>query len=152
MPCTIPTSSLIARTDAIAVEGFDARDRPRRAYVEAGADMVFVEAPTTEEQIAEIARRVPGWKLINMFQGGKTPLLPTRRLARTRLPARHHPQRPPARRHRGDEAGAALHRRRRQHGGHGREHGDLQGAGRGDRHRRLSGIGPPLRGVTGSAK
>jgi 2-methylisocitrate lyase-like PEP mutase family enzyme len=51
------------------------------AYVEAGADMVFVEAPTTEEQIAEIARRVPGWKLINMFQGGKTPLLPTRRLA-----------------------------------------------------------------------
>jgi len=72
---------LIARTDAIAVEGFEAAIERGAAYVEAGADMVFVEAPTTEEQIADIARRVPGWKLINMFEGGKTPLLPTRRLA-----------------------------------------------------------------------
>jgi 2-methylisocitrate lyase-like PEP mutase family enzyme len=76
-----PDFVLIARTDAIAVEGFEAAIDRASAYVEAGADMVFVEAPTTEEQIAEIARRVPGWKLINMFQGGKTPLLPTRRLA-----------------------------------------------------------------------
>jgi 2-methylisocitrate lyase-like PEP mutase family enzyme len=76
-----PDFVLIARTDAIAVEGFEAAIERAAAYVEAGADMVFVEAPTTEEQIAEIARRVPGWKLINMFQGGKTPLLPTRRLA-----------------------------------------------------------------------
>jgi 2-methylisocitrate lyase-like PEP mutase family enzyme len=76
-----PDFMLIARTDAIAVEGFEAAIERAAAYVEAGADMVFVEAPTTEEQIAEIARRVPGWKLINMFQGGKTPLLPTRRLA-----------------------------------------------------------------------
>jgi 2-methylisocitrate lyase-like PEP mutase family enzyme len=76
-----PDFVLIARTDAIAVEGFEAAIDRAAAYVEAGADMVFVEAPTTEEQIAEIARRVPGWKLINIFQGGKTPLLPTRRLA-----------------------------------------------------------------------
>ena len=76
-----PDFVLIARTDAIAVEGFEAAIERAAAYVEAGADMVFVEAPTTEEQIAEIAQRVPGWKLINMFQGGKTPLLPTRRLA-----------------------------------------------------------------------
>jgi 2-methylisocitrate lyase-like PEP mutase family enzyme len=76
-----PDFVLIARTDAIAVEGFEAAIDRASAYVEAGADMVFVEAPTTEEQIAEIVRRVPGWKLINMFQGGKTPLLPTRRLA-----------------------------------------------------------------------
>src|SRR4051812_18296613 len=76
-----PDFVLIARTDAIAVEGFEAAIDRAAAYVEAGADMVFVEAPTTEEQIAEIALRVPGWKLINMFQGGKTPLLPTRRLA-----------------------------------------------------------------------
>jgi 2-methylisocitrate lyase-like PEP mutase family enzyme len=76
-----PDFVLIARTDAIAVEGFEAAIDRAAAYVGAGADMVFVEAPTTEEQIAEIARRVPGWKLINMFQGGKTPLLPTRRLA-----------------------------------------------------------------------
>jgi len=39
-----------------------------------------VEAPTSEEQIAEIARRVPGFELINMFHGGKTPLVPAARL------------------------------------------------------------------------
>ena len=71
---------LIARTDAIAVEGFAAALDRGAAYAEAGADMIFVEAPTTETEIAEIARRVPGWKLINMFQGGKTPLLPVSRL------------------------------------------------------------------------
>jgi len=71
---------IIARTDAIAVEGFEAALERARAYAEAGAEMLFVEAPTTEPQIAEIARRVPGWKLINMFEGGKTPLLSTARL------------------------------------------------------------------------
>jgi 2-methylisocitrate lyase-like PEP mutase family enzyme len=71
---------VIARTDAIAVEGFDAALDRAAAYSEAGADVVFVEAPTTEEEIAAVARRFPGWKLINMFQGGKTPLLPVARL------------------------------------------------------------------------
>jgi 2-methylisocitrate lyase-like PEP mutase family enzyme len=75
-----PDFMVIARTDAIAVEGFDkALDRAAR-YLEAGADMIFVEAPTTEEEIAAIARRLPGYKLINMFHGGKTPLLPAARL------------------------------------------------------------------------
>src|SRR5262249_24686886 len=68
-----PDFILIARTDAIAVEGFGAAMDRASAYVEAGADMVFVEAPTTENEIAEITPRLPGWKLINMFQGGKTP-------------------------------------------------------------------------------
>jgi 2-methylisocitrate lyase-like PEP mutase family enzyme len=40
----------------------------------------FVEAPTSETEIAEIAKLLPGWKLINMFEGGKTPLLPAARL------------------------------------------------------------------------
>jgi 2-methylisocitrate lyase-like PEP mutase family enzyme len=71
---------VIARTDAIAVEGFAAALDRAAAYSEAGADVVFVEAPTTEEEIAAVARRFPGWKLINMFQGGKTPLLPVARL------------------------------------------------------------------------
>jgi 2-methylisocitrate lyase-like PEP mutase family enzyme len=71
---------VIARTDAIAVEGFAAALDRAAAYGEAGADVIFVEAPTTEEEIAEVARRFPGWKLINMFQGGKTPLLPVSRL------------------------------------------------------------------------
>ena len=75
-----PDFVVIARTDAIAVEGFVAAIDRASAYVEAGADMIFVEAPTSELEIAEIAKRLPGWKLINMFEGGKTPLLPASRL------------------------------------------------------------------------
>jgi 2-methylisocitrate lyase-like PEP mutase family enzyme len=71
---------IIARTDAIAVEGFAAALDRAGAYGEAGADVIFVEAPTSEEQIAAVAKRFLGWKLINMFQGGKTPLLPVARL------------------------------------------------------------------------
>jgi len=71
---------IIARTDAIAVEGFTAALDRAAAYGEAGADVIFVEAPTNEEEIAAVAQRFPGWKLINMFHGGKTPLLPVARL------------------------------------------------------------------------
>ncbi|KEI71725.1 isocitrate lyase/PEP mutase family protein [Endozoicomonas elysicola] len=69
--------TVIARTDAIAVSGFDDAIDRARAYVDAGADMLFVEAPQTIEQIEEIARQAPGPKLINMFYSGKTPLVPT---------------------------------------------------------------------------
>ena len=75
-----PDFILIARTDAIAVEGFSAAIDRASAYLEAGANMAFVEAPTSEAEIAEIARRLPGMKLINMFEGGKTPLIPAPRL------------------------------------------------------------------------
>jgi len=75
-----PDFVVIARTDAVAVEGFAAAIDRAAAYVEAGADVSFVEAPTSEAEIAEIAKRLPGWKLINMFEGGKTPLLPVPRL------------------------------------------------------------------------
>jgi len=75
-----PDFVLIARTDAIAVEGFAAALDRAAAYSEAGADMIFVEAPTSEQQIADIAKRLPGYKLINMFHGGKTPLLPADKL------------------------------------------------------------------------
>lgn len=71
---------VIARTDAIAVEGFDAAIDRCFAYKDAGADVVFLDAPTSEAQVEEIARRLPGWKLINMFEGGKTPLMPVARL------------------------------------------------------------------------
>ena len=71
---------VIARTDAVAVEGFDAAvDRALR-YGEAGADILFVEAPETEEQIAAIATRIEAPKLINMFSGGKTPVVATEKL------------------------------------------------------------------------
>jgi 2-methylisocitrate lyase-like PEP mutase family enzyme len=71
-----PDLILIARTDARAVEGFDAALERARAYAEAGADMIFVEAPQTEDEIAAIADALDVPLVINMFQGGKTPLLP----------------------------------------------------------------------------
>jgi len=71
---------LIARTDAIAVEGLDAAIERALAYAAAGADVVFVEAPTSQAQMESIARRVKAPKLLNMFEGGKTPLVPLDRL------------------------------------------------------------------------
>ncbi len=71
---------LIARTDALAVEGVDRAIERGHAYAEAGADVIFVEAPTTEAEIEAIARRLAHPLLINMFQGGKTPLVPLARL------------------------------------------------------------------------
>ena len=71
---------LIARTDAIAVEGLEAAIERAHAYAEAGADVIFVEAPVSEAQIETIARRVPFPRLLNMFEGGKTPLVPLARL------------------------------------------------------------------------
>ncbi|MGN6571493.1 MAG: isocitrate lyase/PEP mutase family protein [Pseudolabrys sp.] len=72
---------IVARTDAIAVNGFeDAIDRAN-AYIEAGADMTFVEAPRTPEQIAAIPKlKVP--QLINIVAGGLTPMLPRADLER----------------------------------------------------------------------
>lgn len=67
---------IIARTDAIAVEGFDAAMDRAEAYVAAGADVLFIEAPRSGEQLARIAQtfkgRVP--LLANMVEGGHTPI------------------------------------------------------------------------------
>lgn len=75
-----PDFVVIARTDAIATEGFDAAIERSHAYLEAGADVIFVEAPETVEQIEQIAQRIKQPKLINMFYSGKTPLVPKQRL------------------------------------------------------------------------
>jgi 2-methylisocitrate lyase-like PEP mutase family enzyme len=75
-----PDFIIIARTDAIAAEGFASAIQRAQAYVHAGADVIFVEAPETLEQIEEIAARIPQPKLINMFAGGKTPFLPAEKL------------------------------------------------------------------------
>lgn len=71
-----PDLLIIARTDAIAVEGLDAALDRARAYRDAGADVIFVEAPRSLAEIERIAHEIPGPKLINMFHGGKTPLVP----------------------------------------------------------------------------
>jgi 2-methylisocitrate lyase-like PEP mutase family enzyme len=71
---------IIARTDAIAPEGYDAAIARAVAYREAGADVTFVEAPTTPEQIADIPRRLPWPQLANIVLGGRTPEFPNARL------------------------------------------------------------------------
>jgi 2-methylisocitrate lyase-like PEP mutase family enzyme len=71
---------IIARTDAIAVEGFEAALARTQAYAEAGADMLFVESPQTEAQIKAVPARLRAPQLINMFLGGRTPLVPLERL------------------------------------------------------------------------
>lgn len=75
-----PDFVVIARTDAIAVEGFEQAIIRAKAYNAAGADMIFVEAPETIQQIEAIAVEIPGPKLINMFHGGKTPMMSADRL------------------------------------------------------------------------
>jgi 2-methylisocitrate lyase-like PEP mutase family enzyme len=77
---TDPDLVLIARTDALAIEGMEGAVARAHAYASAGADVIFVEAPTTEAEIAEIAHRISPPKLMNMFEGGKTPLVPLARL------------------------------------------------------------------------
>jgi 2-methylisocitrate lyase-like PEP mutase family enzyme len=71
---------IIARTDAIAPEGFEAAIERAAAYRDAGADVTFVEAPTTMEQIADIPRRLPWPQLANIVLGGRTPELPNQKL------------------------------------------------------------------------
>jgi 2-methylisocitrate lyase-like PEP mutase family enzyme len=75
-----PDLLIIARTDAIAAESYDAALGRADAYRAAGADVTFVEAPTSLEQIADIPRRLPWPQLINIVLGGKTPELPNERL------------------------------------------------------------------------
>jgi 2-methylisocitrate lyase-like PEP mutase family enzyme len=71
---TDPDFVLIARTDAIAVEGFEAALERAARYREAGADVLFVEAPNAE-QLAKIAPRLKAHLLYNMATSGKTPFL-----------------------------------------------------------------------------
>lgn len=78
---TDPDFLLIARTDAIAVEGIESALIRAKAYLAAGAHMIFVEAPTSLGQIEQIAAEIPEPKLINMFYGGKTPLVEKQKLA-----------------------------------------------------------------------
>lgn len=79
-----PAMVLIARTDARAIHGPDEAIRRARLYVEAGAEMIFVEAPQSENELALIARELAPLKIplmCNLVEGGKTPLVPVSRLA-----------------------------------------------------------------------
>jgi len=76
-----PDFCIIARTDARGVNGFDDAIERGRAFAKLGVDAIFVEAPQSEAELAQIPlalRDVP--LLVNVFKGGKTPMLPVERL------------------------------------------------------------------------
>lgn len=72
---------ILARTDARAMEGLDSALDRARAYLEAGADVLFVEAPQSLEELARIPKEVPASHLCNMVYGGKTPIPSQKQLA-----------------------------------------------------------------------
>ena len=71
-----PDFVINARTDAIAVEGVEGAIRRGNAYAEAGADLIFVEAPRSREEIERVVREIKAPVSINMLDFGKTPLIP----------------------------------------------------------------------------
>ena len=77
-----PDFVIIARTDARAVEGLDAAIQRANRYAEAGADVIFVEAPQSEAELFRVAREIPKPQLANMLVGGATPILSAGELER----------------------------------------------------------------------
>ena len=72
---TDPNFLIIARTDALAVEGFEAAMARCQAYAQAGADMIFMEAPSLREHLEAVPRQIKVPTLYNMASSGKTPFL-----------------------------------------------------------------------------
>lgn len=76
-----PDTVIIARTDAIAVTGIDDAIRRLQAYAEAGADLVFPDAPRSLDELSRIAAEVRAPLVANMSEYGRTPLTPFETLA-----------------------------------------------------------------------
>jgi len=72
--------TIIARTDARAMEGLQAAIDRMHAYLEAGADVAFVEAPQSVEELALVAKSFKKPAMANIFEGGKTPAIPAAKL------------------------------------------------------------------------
>ncbi|WP_305987572.1 oxaloacetate decarboxylase [Roseibium sp. MMSF_3544] len=71
-----PNFLIVARTDACATDGFDAAIERAEAFIEDGADVTFIEAPRSLENIRDIPKRLAGTpQLINLVVGGKTPII-----------------------------------------------------------------------------
>ena len=71
---------IMARTDARATDGLDEAIARCRAFAEIGADITFLEAPLSEAEMRRYCAEVPGTKMVNLIESGKTPLLPLARL------------------------------------------------------------------------
>jgi 2-methylisocitrate lyase-like PEP mutase family enzyme len=66
---------ILARTDANATDGFEEALWRAEAFADAGADLTFLEAPETTEQMERYCHTVPGWKVANLVEDGRTPWL-----------------------------------------------------------------------------
>lgn len=76
-----PNTLILARTDACATQGFEAAVERAQRFQEAGADILFVEAVTTLEEIRALPQRLAAPQLMNMVIGGKTPITSADELA-----------------------------------------------------------------------
>ena len=75
-----PDFVIVARTDAVAVEGIDAAIARANRYGQTGADVCFIEAPNSRQELERIPREVRYPLLVNMLTGGATPILPVNEL------------------------------------------------------------------------
>jgi 2-methylisocitrate lyase-like PEP mutase family enzyme len=71
---------IIARTDALSVNGLNDAIQRGNLYAESGADIVFIEAPSSKQDLIDIGKKVKGLKMVNMVEGGKTPLFDSEEL------------------------------------------------------------------------
>ena len=103
-----PDFLIVARTDARTNHGLDEALRRGEAYAKAGADILFIESPESEEEMARIGRHFDLPLVANMADGGRTPILPQEAAGGARLHARDLSGHRPAGRRQG--AGARLRR------------------------------------------
>jgi 2-methylisocitrate lyase-like PEP mutase family enzyme len=78
---TDPDTVIVARTDARAPLGIEEAISRGRAYAETGADVIFIEAPESVEEVERIGREIDAPLLLNIVPGGRTPEIPPERLA-----------------------------------------------------------------------
>ena len=76
-----PNMLIVARTDARTTLGLEEAIRRGQVYAEAGADVIFIESPETEAEMQAIGKAIKKPLLANMVEGGRTPILPAKRLA-----------------------------------------------------------------------
>jgi 2-methylisocitrate lyase-like PEP mutase family enzyme len=76
---------IIARTDARVVEGVEAATERARRYIDAGADVAFIEAPQNKEEVLLLPQLVNAPQVINLVEGGRTPWLPLAELSGFRI-------------------------------------------------------------------
>ncbi|MDD3450235.1 MAG: isocitrate lyase/PEP mutase family protein, partial [Gammaproteobacteria bacterium] len=82
---------ILARTDARATHGLEEAIARCRAFAGLGADITFLEAPESEAEMARYCAEVPGWKMANLVENGRTPLLHPLRLERMGYKIAVHP-------------------------------------------------------------